>query len=351
MAKKKSKSKSKSKKKSNGFLRKSITIVYILFILAIGGFFIFQNQASEAKMKKKTVNLSSVKTVSFDKESEYEPVDLPKTLEPVYSYKIIGKSQSPRINFGEKTTLALKIRNTGNTTWNSTGGGNISLGPNRPEDRATPFFKEGSKGWIASTRIAMDKKTVSPGQIATFVFDVIAPQKSGVYREFFSPVVEGLKWVDQGDISWDIEVRNPANPGESLVTTVSGQPVKFIKVSLSNQRLYAYENGAPKYTYITSTGLAGMDTPKGEFKIYNKYSTAYSAPYDLYMDNWMAFTPSGSHGIHSLPYWLLRGGGKLYEGEEHLGTPVSHGCIRVGKEESKILYDWAEIGTPVYVSD
>jgi lipoprotein-anchoring transpeptidase ErfK/SrfK len=32
-----------------------------------------------------------------------------------------------------------------------------------------------------------------------------------------------------------------------------------------------------------------------------------------------------------------------------LGTKVSHGCIRFGLAEAKLLYDWTKEGTPVWV--
>ena len=41
------------------------------------------------------------------------------------------------------------------------------------------------------------------------------------------------------------------------------------------------------------------------------------------------------------------GGGILWEG--YLGRPVSYGCVVLGTYEAQILYDWAEIGTPVEI--
>jgi len=266
-----------------------------------------------------------------------------------FSYQFDSKSKSPTLNIGEKTTLSLSLRNTGNVSWISNDEGMFFLGTSHEDDRKSVFFKDGEKGWVGANRIMMDKPVVKPGQTASFTFEITAPNKSGIYREFFKPLVEGFKWLDDKNIFWDITVRDPKNKNEQLVITVDGNPVKYIKVNLSQQRLYAYENGVARYVFITSTGMSGMDTPTGNFQIYNKFPVQYSPEYQLYMDNWMAFTPSGSHGIHSLPYWVYKNGAHVYEGEGHLGTPVSHGCIRVSLENSKILYDWAEVGTKVIV--
>ena len=85
-------------------------------------------------------------------------------------------------------------------------------------------------------------------------------------------------------------------------------------------------------------------TPKGHFQIYNKSIKAWSS-YGLWMPHWMAITGTGKYGIHELPFWPSG----YVEGEDHLGTPVSHGCIRLGKEAAKFLYNWTPIGTEVFI--
>lgn len=130
-------------------------------------------------------------------------------------------------------------------------------------------------------------------------------------------------------------------------SVVSG---KVIRVSLSKQELSMYQNGKLVSTRRISTGKWSTPTPIGTFHTQNKMTVAYSAPYKLYMEYWMAFTPDGSYGLHALPFWKLKGGGKLYEGAAHIGTPVSHGCIRQTVAEAKTLYDWTPIGTPVIIT-
>ncbi|MDD5567334.1 MAG: L,D-transpeptidase family protein [Patescibacteria group bacterium] len=123
---------------------------------------------------------------------------------------------------------------------------------------------------------------------------------------------------------------------------------KYIEINTEKQMLYYYENGIKIAEYPVSTGKPGMDTPHGNYKVLSKAPLAYSKPYQLYMPNWMAFTSKG-HGIHGLPFWRLRGGGVYYEGENHLGRKVSHGCVRLPVPASKIVYDRVDVGTPVIV--
>jgi hypothetical protein len=121
-------------------------------------------------------------------------------------------------------------------------------------------------------------------------------------------------------------------------------PGRFIEINLSEQTLYRFEGTNLIGTHSVSTGKWSMPTPVGEYSINNKDPRAYSQDYDLYMPYWMAFIGS-EYGIHELPEWA--DGTK--EGESHLGTPVSHGCVRLGRGDAQAVYDWAEIGTPVFI--
>jgi lipoprotein-anchoring transpeptidase ErfK/SrfK len=120
---------------------------------------------------------------------------------------------------------------------------------------------------------------------------------------------------------------------------------KYIDVNLATQIMIIFENGTILDAYLISSGKRGMETPTGTHKIYNKTPRAYSKAYGLYMPNWMAIVSDGKFGIHELPEWP----GGYKEGANHLGIPVSHGCMRLGVGSAKTVYDFAEIGTPVII--
>jgi lipoprotein-anchoring transpeptidase ErfK/SrfK len=120
---------------------------------------------------------------------------------------------------------------------------------------------------------------------------------------------------------------------------------KYIDVSLATQVMVTFQDGKLLDAYLISSGKPGMPTPPGTYKIENKAPRAWSKEFGLFMPNWMALVPDGKFGIHELPEWP----GGYKEGANHLGTPVSHGCVRLGVGPAKTVYDWAEIGTPVIV--
>lgn len=120
---------------------------------------------------------------------------------------------------------------------------------------------------------------------------------------------------------------------------------KYIDINLDSQVMTIFEQGRLLDVYLVSSGKRGMDTPRGTFTIQNKTPRAWSKTYGLFMPSWMAITPGGKYGIHELPEWP----GGYKEGASHLGTPVSHGCVRLGVGAAKRVFDWAEVGTTVVI--
>ena len=127
----------------------------------------------------------------------------------------------------------------------------------------------------------------------------------------------------------------------SISQTVKGTA---IYIDLSAQKLFLYVNGKLNKTFPVSTGKWSTPTPVGQFAINNKKRLAYSGTYGLYMPYWMSFI-GGLYGIHELPYWP----NGYREGQNHLGIPVSHGCIRLGIGAAPYVYSKVGIGTPVNI--
>ncbi len=120
---------------------------------------------------------------------------------------------------------------------------------------------------------------------------------------------------------------------------------RYIDIDINHQVMTLFENGKYIKNYLISSGLPGLDTPKGEFKIENKAPRPWSKKYSLFMPNWMAITGDGKFGIHELPEWP----GGYKEGVSHLGRKASHGCVRLGEGAAKTVYEWTDIGTKVLI--
>jgi hypothetical protein len=119
---------------------------------------------------------------------------------------------------------------------------------------------------------------------------------------------------------------------------------KHIYVDLTNQYLYATENGNTVFGFPISSGLTNP-TPTGDFHIWIKlkytrmkggigrtYYNLPNVPYTMYFYNDQVPKSMG-YGLHGA-YW-----------HNNFGHPMSHGCVNISPENAKILYDWANPAT------
>ena len=112
-------------------------------------------------------------------------------------------------------------------------------------------------------------------------------------------------------------------------------PVVVI-VSIPDQRVTVYRNGKRIAVSTCSTGRPGHSTPTGTFVILEKDVVHHSSIYDN----------------APMPYMqrLTWGGVALHAGQLP-GYPASHGCVRLPKAFSKLLYTVTHIGTAVIIAD
>lgn len=146
-----------------------------------------------------------------------------------------------------------------------------------------------------------------------------------------------------GDVDGDGKEEVIVLPGKPLYHTRTDP--KYIVVDLSEQRLYAYENGILGNTFLVSTAKWPFTTPAGNHSVLAKlpfvdYTWSYGPGnpnnYSLGMVPWnLRIYP---HVYIHYAYW-----------HNNFGHPMSHGCINVRLDNMKWVYDWADVGIPVDV--
>lgn len=119
---------------------------------------------------------------------------------------------------------------------------------------------------------------------------------------------------------------------------------RYIEVDLKNQTAILYRRDDTSSVFLISSGneyiTDGMKTPEGIYTVQSKYKTAVSRQFDnAKLTNWIGFNGNiGFHGLETDDYY------------RHLGKrPSSHGCLRIGRESGKRLYEDISVGTPVMV--
>jgi lipoprotein-anchoring transpeptidase ErfK/SrfK len=153
-------------------------------------------------------------------------------------------------------------------------------------------------------------------------------------------------WLPAAQIALPTAAPQPILPTAPATVVPLPSGPKHILVDLSEQRMYAYQGDTLVYQFIVSTGVGG--TAAGNFSILDKIPDPYSYPYGFWMPDWLGIYyvgPDLENGIHSLP--VLANGQTLWG--DKLGTPASYGCVVLGPQDAKTLYDWVEVGTPVKI--
>ena len=123
---------------------------------------------------------------------------------------------------------------------------------------------------------------------------------------------------------------------------------KRIKISLSEQRLWTYQDGELLQEHLISTGQDRSPTQPGIFQVSLHDEMAYASVWNLQMPHFIGIYeswPGFYNGIHALP--ILASGQRLWVG--NLGRPVSYGCIILDIEPAEELFTWAEKGVVVEI--
>ena len=128
--------------------------------------------------------------------------------------------------------------------------------------------------------------------------------------------------LQNGEFNWRPE-RSPAGP-------------ILVIVSLPDQLVHVYRNGVRIAASTCSTGKLGHRTPTGVFKILQKDKHHRSSTYNnAPMPNMNRLTWSGI-ALHA---------GQLP------GYPASHGCVRLPKQFSELLFGVTKVGMTVVIAD
>lgn len=100
----------------------------------------------------------------------------------------------------------------------------------------------------------------------------------------------------------------------------------LINIDKTNQKMTVFLDGVEKYDWPVSTGKAGYSTPSGTYTATSMNEIWYSKQWDNAPMPHSIFFMKDGHAIHG-----------SYE-VKNLGTPLSHGCVRISPENAGKLY-------------
>jgi hypothetical protein len=122
---------------------------------------------------------------------------------------------------------------------------------------------------------------------------------------------------------------------------------RWIDVNLTQQLIVAYDGRDIDRVIVTTTGMAGWETPPGYYQVLVRVanetmdSGAIGAEHFYKLED-VLFTQYFTNVGHAIHYAWWRT-------PQTIGRPGSHGCLNTLLDDAQFLWDWASIGTPVYV--
>jgi L,D-transpeptidase ErfK/SrfK len=142
----------------------------------------------------------------------------------------------------------------------------------------------------------------------------------------------------------------------------------YIVIDQTQNRLYLMKDeqvvrevkcsaGSGMLLQETATGRKWVfDTPRGVFKVLNKIQNPVwkkpdwafveeGKPIPKNEDDRFDYGVLGSYALYFGNGYMIHG--TLYE--NLIGRSVTHGCIRLGRDDLKVVWDAAPIGTPIYI--
>src|SRR5258706_15460803 len=115
--------------------------------------------------------------------------------------------------------------------------------------------------------------------------------------------------------------------GLILFATGAAQANVSITIDKNAQLMTVAVDGVERYHWPVSTGIPSYETPNGRFRTFRMEEDHFSKEFDdAPMPHSIFFTKIG-HAIHGTDF------------ESRLGTPPSHGCVRLSRAHASTLYE------------
>ncbi|MEA5599166.1 L,D-transpeptidase [Rivularia sp. UHCC 0363] len=141
-----------------------------------------------------------------------------------------------------------------------------------------------------------------------------------------------------------------ASPQQSEAKRLDASVEKKVVVDLGDRRAYVYRQNTVIASYPIGVGKKGWETPIGTFEVLHmQHYPAWrhpitgkvfaAGPNSPLGERWIGFWSDGHNeiGFHGTP------------DSDLVGSPVSHGCLRMRNSDVRLLYEQIGLGIPVQV--
>jgi hypothetical protein len=127
---------------------------------------------------------------------------------------------------------------------------------------------------------------------------------------------------------------------------------RWIQADLKDPAIVvAYQDGAPIWSTMAIKGVATFKTPLGFHRIVRRVANETMSSETLYPP--IPRDSAGGYYVKNVLFtqYFSWGGESIHYNywSSNFGYAGSHGCLGMNYADSKFMWDWADIGTPVHV--
>ena len=361
------------------FLKRKYFILVGVVALLIVGVFLLQGEARGFSIDYRiTPEMGEVVVVSFARDISAKEAKQAFHIEPAISGELVWIEDYrelhfvPEEGFDQVTSYTVTVYNATSPLASLHEPRTISFQPEglptkihvrvRGEDTIYYITESGLKRPMSSVEVFNSYPTNNENNIWAVERDILdlypdgtlihLEEHSDVYRleDGTKRLVQNLSTFNQLGLDWDAIA--PVNYVE-FSAYPTGEPIridslphqkaargKFIEIDLANMQMKLWQDG--RLTKVLE--VAGKGNPRstptrtGLFSVLSKEKNHYSTLSHVWMPWSMRY--SGGYFIHEWPYW---------PGGEKITAKYSAGCVRLNEGDSKYVYDWVDIGTPILV--
>ena len=209
----------------------------------------------------------------------------------------------------------------------------------------------GDRGWdVAETQFLLRSHGYSPGPLdGSYGTRSVAAVRR--FQRHSALDVDGV--VGPATLA-SLDGEQAAGPG-GLTTTEAGRARavhRLVIIRSDVHRLYFYRGARPIRVFTVATGGMWTPTPRGRFRIVNKYRHPWWYPPNSSWAKHLDPIPPGPDNPLGTRWMGLSVPGVGIHGTPHpasVGYSISHGCVRMKKRDAESLFRLVRVGTRVWI--
>jgi lipoprotein-anchoring transpeptidase ErfK/SrfK len=267
-------------------------------------------------------------------------------------FRLTSREARVQVNSGELVEEAVKASRKGSflsRAWRDVTGGKID----RHVTPTIAYSKPAVQRLVDRVRVTMSRRA----EDATVDISTtnVAVKQSVSGRTVDAKKLRAQVQAALVDTRAQRRVRAPLKKVAPKVTTsqLATKYPSIITVDRGKHRLRLFKDLKLKKTYAVAVGMAGLETPAGEYTIQNMAENpSWHVPDSAWAGD-LAGTvvPPGPENPIKARWMGIYDGAGIHGTDSigSIGTSASHGCVRMRIPDVEELYDQVKVGTPVLI--